>query len=93
MILHWRQTDLKHGIHPDAQFDIEYDDGTAHFFLEVERAKIGGYKNGKPSIVLNMHRYYDVYNTAQCENEWGFRIFRSFAWQRSITCSLLLSAG
>jgi hypothetical protein len=76
----WQQTDLKRVIHPDAYFSITDPnrDGknTNHFFLEIERCKVGNQKNGEPSIMRKLARYYDVYNTAHCEHEWNFRTFR-----------------
>jgi Replication-relaxation len=78
--LRWQQSDLKHGVNPDAYFSVTNprQDGknTHHFFLEVERAKIGNYKNGKPSIIRKLKRYYDYYNTHGCEEAWGFRTYR-----------------
>jgi hypothetical protein len=78
--LHWRQSDLKRGIHPDAYFSItdpaKAGRNTHHFFLEIERSKIGNLKNGQPSILRKLARYYDVYNTADCERQWNFQTFR-----------------
>jgi Fe2+ or Zn2+ uptake regulation protein len=75
-VLRWKQSDLKHGVNPDAYFAISGSKGTNHFFLEVERAKIGNYQNGEPSIIRKFARYYEYYNTHPCERTWGFRTYR-----------------
>jgi hypothetical protein len=78
--LHWRQADLRHGVNPDAYFALTNpeaaDKNTHHFFLEVERAKIGNWKDGEPGIIRKLQRYYDYYNTPGCESDWGFRMYR-----------------
>jgi hypothetical protein len=78
--LRWQQSGLKHGINPDAYFSLtnprKEDKNTHHFFLEIERAKIGNYKEGEPSIIRKLKRYYDYYNTPGCEDAWGFRTYR-----------------
>src|ERR1039457_1986274 len=61
--LHWKQSDLKRGIHPDALFalnDPAKPEGknTLYYFLEMERAKIGNYVNGEPSIMRKLAKYY-----------------------------------
>jgi len=80
LILRWQQSGLKHGMNPDAYFSMTNprmeDRNTHHFFLEVERAKIGNYKDGEPSITRKLKRYYDYYNTHGCEEAWGFRTYR-----------------
>jgi DNA-binding transcriptional ArsR family regulator len=74
--LTWKQSDLQHGVNPDAYFTIEKPGKILHFFLEIERAKIGNYKNGQPSIVRKLKHYYDYYYTPECENRWGFKTYR-----------------
>jgi hypothetical protein len=78
--LRWQQSDLKRGINPDAYFSVtnpgKEGKNTHHFFLEVERAKIGNYRDGEPSIIRKLKRYYDYYNTPGCEEAWGFRTYR-----------------
>jgi hypothetical protein len=78
--LRWRQSDLKHGVNPDAYFSLTNpeieDKNTHHCFLEVERAKIGNWRNGEPGIIRKFRRYYDYYNTPQCEDDWGFGTYR-----------------
>lgn len=73
-------TGLKRGGNPDAYFSLTNPQtegkNTHHFFLEVERAKIGSYKDGEPSITRKLRRYYEYYNTAGCESDWGFRTYR-----------------
>jgi hypothetical protein len=76
----WEQSDLKHGVNPDAYFRLTKPrtggKNTHHFFLEIERAKIGNYKNGEPGIIRKLKRYYDYYNSDACEEERGFRTYR-----------------
>lgn len=78
--LFWRQADLKHGVNPDAYFSLtdpkKEGKNTFHFFLEVERAKIGNYKNGEPSIIRKFKAYYEYYNSPECEKHWGFKTYR-----------------
>jgi Fe2+ or Zn2+ uptake regulation protein len=78
--LRWRQSDLKHGVSPDAYFSLTNpeieDKNSHHFFLEVERAKIGNWKDGEPGIIRKLRRYYDYYNTPGCESDRGFRTYR-----------------
>jgi hypothetical protein len=78
--LSWRQSDLKHGVDPDAYFFITDPkrDGknTNHFFLEFERAKLGNMKDGKYSITRKLEHYYRYYNSSECEERWGFKTYR-----------------
>jgi hypothetical protein len=81
--LSWVQCDLKKKtIAPDAYFAITdprqpHGKNTLHYFLEVERAKIGNFKNGESSIIRKLGKYYDYYDTDQCEKDWyAFRKFR-----------------
>lgn len=86
-VLRWHQSDLKHGVNPDAYFSVtkpgKEGTNTHHFFLEVERAKMGNYKDGEPSIVRKLKRYYEYYNTPGCEKAWGFRTYRVVTVLRS----------
>lgn len=87
--LYWQQADLKtKSIHPDAYFAITdttkpEDKNTHHFFLEVERSKVSKYKDGEPSIIRKLARYYDLFDTQACEKDWGFRQFRVVVVQRT----------
>jgi hypothetical protein len=88
--LYWQQRDLKKKtVAPDAYFailDPKKPEGknTLHYFLETERAKIGNMKNGEPSILRKLGKYYDYYNTDACEKEWAsFRQFRVIVVQRN----------
>lgn len=87
--LYWQQADLKtKTIHPDAYFaitDPKKPDGmnTLHFFLEIERSKVSKYKEGEPSILKKLARYYDLFDTPDCEKDWGFRQFRVIVVQRT----------
>ncbi len=87
LVLTWRQTDLKHGIDPDAQFSItnpkREGKNTRNFFLELERAKLGAMKDGKYGITRKLEHYYDHYDTDECEKQWGFRTFRVAVIMRS----------
>jgi len=79
--LQWNQANIKKGINPDAYFsltDPKLPEGknTMHYFLEIERAKIGNIRNGEPSIVRKLARYYEYYNSDECEKDWGFRTYR-----------------
>ena len=82
----WRQKDLKHTIHPDALFyvaDPEHPGKASCYFLEIERAKLGNYRNGEPQILRKLRNYYEYFNSTDCEREWGFRQYRVIVVQRS----------
>jgi hypothetical protein len=83
LILHWYQPkmDYKKAINPDAYFGIEdpklpQGKNTLHYFLEMERSPLGNYRNGEPSIMRKLAKYYELYDTTDCEQQWGFRRFR-----------------
>ena len=82
----WRQTRLKHTVHPDAVFHVE-DQGRPGkafcYFLEIERAKLGNYRNGEPQILRKLRAYYEFFNTPECEKAWGFRQYRVIVVQRT----------
>ena len=87
--LYWQQKALKCTINPDAYFAItdtlkpEGKD-TFHYFLEIERAKLGSWKNGEPHIIRKLAKYYAYYNSDDCEKEWEhFRQFRVILVQRT----------
>lgn len=67
----WRQRDLQHGVYPDALFSVN----GAYFFLEIERAKLGDYRDGEPQILRKLRTYRDYHGSAACEREFGFRRF------------------
>jgi hypothetical protein len=82
----WRQTDLKHTVHPDAVFNIEdpANPGKAFcYFLEIERSKLSKYVDGEPQILRKLRAYYAYFNSTGCEKEWGFRQFRVIVVQRT----------
>jgi len=87
--LYWQQSDLKHTISPDAMFAITNPDkpegkNTLYYFLELERAKIGHYLNGEPSIMRKLAKYHAYYGTDACQKEWtNFRQFRVIVTQRN----------
>ncbi len=88
LTLYWQQADLKCTISPDAMFALTNPlkpDGknTLYYFLEIERAKIGHYVNGKPSVITKLQKYYNYYNSDACQKEWHFRQFRTIVVQRN----------
>jgi DNA-binding transcriptional ArsR family regulator len=87
LTLYWQQADLKCTISPDAMFaltDPSREKSTLSYFLEMERAKIGHYQNGEPSIMRKLGKYYDYYGSDACLKEWGtFRQFRVIVVQRT----------
>jgi hypothetical protein len=90
--LHWRQDAISHhrSVNPDASFVLTKPErGEANnkfaFFLEIERSKIGNFKQGEPSIVRKLTRYASYFDAEQCERDWGFRKFRILLVQPSET--------
>ena len=82
----WRQTDLKHTVHPDALFYVAdpANSGKAFcYFLEIERSKLGNYRNGEPQILRKLRAFYNYFNSTGCEKEWGFRQYRVAVVQRT----------
>lgn len=82
----WRQADLKHSVHPDALFYVAHQSSPGKafcYFLEIERAKLGNYRNGQPQILRKLKKYYDYFNSTGCEKEWGFRQYRVVVVQRT----------
>ena len=82
----WRQKHLKHTVHPDAVFNVADPANPAKafcYFLEIERAKLGNYRNGEPQILRKLRAYYDYFNSTSCEKEWGFRQYRVVVVQRT----------
>jgi hypothetical protein len=77
----WHQANIKRGVNPDAYFSITdpalpEGKNTFHYFLEIERAKIGNIKNGEPSIIRKLAKYYEYYDTNECEKDWGSKTYR-----------------
>ena len=82
----WQQTDLKHTVHPDAAFNVAdpANPGKAFcYFLEIERSKLGNYRNGEPQILRKLRAFYGYFNSTGCEKEWGFRQYRVVVVQRT----------
>jgi len=82
----WRQTGLKHTVHPDAVFNVAdpaHPDKAFCYFLEIERAKLGNYRNGEPQIFRKLRKYYAYFNSTDCEKEWGFRQYRVVVVQQT----------
>ena len=68
----WRQRQLdKATVRPDALFAI----GGTFFFLEMERAKLGDYQDGSPSIMRKLSDYRTYYNSVTCRKDFGFSTF------------------
>lgn len=82
----WQQTDLKRTVHPDVLFrvtDPAHPERDFRYFLEIERAKLGNYRNGEPQILRKLRKFYEYYNSTGCEKEWGFRQYRVIVVQRT----------
>lgn len=89
LTLYWQQKDLKCTVNPDAYFAITdptlpEGQNTFHYFLEIERAKLGSWKDGEPQILRKLGGYFDYYNSDDCHNEWKhFKRFRVIVVQRT----------
>ena len=82
----WRQTGLKRTVHPDAVFNVadpRHPDKAFCYFLEIERAKLGNYRNGEPHIFRKLRKYFDYFNSTDCEKEWVFRQYRVVVVQQT----------
>jgi hypothetical protein len=60
--------------HPETEF---------RYFLEIERSKLGNYRNGEPQILRKLLAYLAYFNSTGCEKEWGFRQYRVVVVQRT----------
>jgi hypothetical protein len=87
--LYLQQSDLKHTTSPDAMFALTdpakpEDNNTLYYFLEIERAKIGHYIKGEPSIMRKLQKYHEYYGTDLCQKEWlDLKQFRVIVTQRT----------
>jgi Replication-relaxation len=86
--LYWQQSDLKRGIHPDALFALTdprkpEDRNTYYFFLEIERSRVGNFRNGEPGILRKLARYAEYFGSDACQRHWNFRRFRVIVVQRT----------
>ena len=82
--LYWQQRDLRCGVNPDACFGITTPTGTLWYFLEMEKTKPGGWKNGESKIMRTLGRYYAYFDSNVCETDWAnFRKFRVIVIQRN----------
>ena len=71
--LRWRQRDLdKKEVRPDGLFRINGN----NFFLEIERARLGNYKDGRPGVIRKLDAYWKYYDSTGCEKDFTFRKFR-----------------
>lgn len=73
--LYWRQTDLKHGVNPDALFALTdvaqpRESSTYYYFLEVERSRQGHYRGGESGLLTKLRRYGEYRKSAQCLADW-----------------------
>jgi hypothetical protein len=73
--LYWRQTDLKHGVNPDALFALTdatepRESSTYYYFLEVERSRQGHYRGGESGLLAKLRRYGEYRKSARCRAEW-----------------------
>jgi hypothetical protein len=85
-LLEWQQREINKTIWPDAYFRIAIPGSVSeplHFFLEIERQKMGHVENGVPSIIKKAERYYHYYGKPQCVKEWGFPYFRTVFVQKN----------
>lgn len=69
LTLDWNQDDLTKGVFADAYFSITGTQ-TNDFFLEIERQYMSD------NLIKKATRYFEYYDTPQCEKDWGFRKFR-----------------
>jgi hypothetical protein len=78
--LSWQQSRLdKKAVRPDALFRLN-----GHcFFLEMERSRLGDYRDGRPSILGKLESYRTYYGSTDCENDFGFRTFRVITVMRT----------
>jgi len=78
--LRWRQRDLKKKtVNPDALFSLN-----GHFFfLEIERAKLGNYRNGEPQVLRKLKSYQDFCGSSDCEKDFGFGEFKVITVMRT----------
>lgn len=78
--IQWRQRQLdKNSVRPDALFSLN----GHYFFLEMERAKLGNYRDGKPQILRKLAHYRDYHDSVACERDFGFRAFRVITVMRT----------
>jgi hypothetical protein len=83
----WRQRNLQHGVYPDALVSVN----GVYFFLEIERAKLGDYKDGEPQILRKLRTYRDYHDSTACEKDFGFRTFRVVTVMRTAARAANLS--
>ena len=73
--LHWRQSDLKHTVNPDALFAVTdrrepRERSTHYYFLEIEKSRQGHYRNGDSGLIAKLRRYAEYRRTERCSEEW-----------------------
>lgn len=80
--LFWLQHGLKRGVNPDALFALTSpaaptDANTAYYFLEVEHAGEGNYREGRSVLLRRLSRYSTYQGSAECRGDWAwFEEFR-----------------
>lgn len=95
--LYWLQRRLKRTVHPDAVFALTdpalpEERNTRYWFLEIERAKTGGYEDGTPHITRKLDAYARYHGSDACERDWGdFREFHVLVVVPTMRRAALLS--
>lgn len=74
-LLHWQQHALKRSVNPDALFALTNpgrpsDANTSYYFLEIERSRQGGYRDGRSILIRRLRHYADYQGSAACVRDW-----------------------
>lgn len=74
-LLHWQQHGLRRGVNPDALFALTdprcpSDANTAYYFLEIERSREGGYRDGRSVLLRRLCRYAEYQGSPGCRRDW-----------------------
>jgi len=80
----WRQTDLKHTVHPDALFyvvDQQIPPKPSAISWRIERAKLGNYRTASRRFSVNSE-ILRVFQFYYCEKEWGLRQYAGIVVHR-----------
>lgn len=78
---YWQQHGLKRTVNPDALFALTdprlpEEDSTTYYFLEVERSRQGGYRDGQSGLLRKLECYAEYHGTEKCLSDWEW--FDSF---------------
>jgi hypothetical protein len=73
--LHWQQHGLKRTLNPDALFALTdprrpADANTSYYFLEIERSREAGYREGRSVLLRRLERYAGYQGSAACRRDW-----------------------